>query len=114
MYVCMYLYVFVCICMYMYVYMYVCMYMYVYVCICMYVYVYMYVYVHARPKITYTTALGLAPLSPKVWLEQLQRWAGADPSKAGHILTSGLWGTCMYVSMYVCMFVRPYVCMHAM
>ena len=50
MYVCMYMYVYVCICMYMYVYVCICMYMYVYVCICMYMYVYvcicMYMYVY--------------------------------------------------------------------
>jgi len=37
MYICMYMYVYVCICMYMYVYVCICMYMYVYVCICIYI-----------------------------------------------------------------------------
>ena len=58
MYVCMYLYVFVCICIYLYVFVCICMYLYVFVCtcnvcicMCMYVHVYvcicmcMYVYV---------------------------------------------------------------------
>ena len=40
MYVCMFMYVYVCLCMFMYVYVCLCMFMYVYVCLCMFMYVY--------------------------------------------------------------------------